>query len=94
MKKTTIYLSLAVLLAACGSSDSNTNIAKLQKQKDSLKTIYDDISDQIAAIDEKLMALDTNLKLPLVTVGSIEKKSFEHYVELQGAVEGGGNALV
>ena len=94
MKTTTIYLSLAVLLAACGSSDSNTDIAKLQKQKDSLKTIYDDISGQIAAIDEKLIALDTNVKLTLVTTGTIEKKSFGHYVEVQGSVEVGWNALV
>ena len=94
MKTTTMYLSLAILLAACGSSNSNEGMALLEQKKDSLKTIYDDIAKQIAVIDEKLMALDTTIQFPLVTVNTVEEKEFEHYVEIQGAVEVGGNALV
>jgi RND family efflux transporter MFP subunit len=94
MKRRLIYVSLSVILAACGSSNTNEDIVVLQHRKDSLKIVYADVAAQIAAIDEQLIVLDTTIKLPLITVGTIEEKAFEHYVEIQGAVEVGGNALV
>jgi RND family efflux transporter MFP subunit len=95
MKTTTIYLGLAILLAACGgSTNTNNEIETLQHKKDSLKTIYDDIALQIAEIDEALIEKDTLIKFPLVTVNLVEEKIFEHFVGVQGAVEVGGNALV
>jgi RND family efflux transporter MFP subunit len=93
MKNTLIYIGSAIILTACGSS-SNDNISVLQQRKDSLRTVYDEIAQQIAIIDEKLNALDTTIKLPLVTANIVEEKTFEHFVEVQGTVEVGGNALV
>ncbi|PJB14816.1 MAG: hypothetical protein CO118_06625 [Flavobacteriales bacterium CG_4_9_14_3_um_filter_32_8] len=92
--KTIVYLGLVVIIASCGSSDSNNKLAKLQHQKDSLKTIYNDIAQQIAKLDEQIVSLDTAIQLPLVTVNRVEQRTFEHYVEIQGAVSVGGNALV
>jgi RND family efflux transporter MFP subunit len=94
MKTGTIYLSLAIFLLACGGVNTNNEIATLKHKKDSLKNIYDDIALQIAKIDEELISLDTLIKLPLVTVNTVEEKEFEHFVDVQGAVEVGGNALV
>ncbi len=93
MKQSLIYLSLVVILAACGSS-TTSDVTILQQKKDSLKTIYDDIAQQIASIDQELKTLDTTIKLPLITVNTIETRAFEHFVEVQGSVEIGGNALV
>lgn len=95
MKKVTLILSLATLLASCGSKSSeNKNVAQLHKTKDSLKIIYDNIAIQIAAIDNQLKALDTSIALPLVTIKEVEVKTFSHFVEVQGAVETGGNATL
>ncbi|MCO6499960.1 MAG: efflux RND transporter periplasmic adaptor subunit [Vicingus serpentipes] len=94
MKKAVIYLVGAIFLVACGSSEINENVAQLQHKKDSLKLVYTDIAKAIEAIDEQLKALDTTVQLPLVTVNTIEQKMFEHFVEVQGEVEVGGNALV
>jgi len=94
MDKLVITLGIATTLFACGSGESNKSIAELQHQKDSLKTVYTDIASQIATIDEQLKVLDTTIKLPLVTAGIVEEKTFEHFVEIQGSVEVGGNALL
>lgn len=93
MKKVIIYLSAAIILASCGSKGKD-EIAVLQQQKDSLKTIYDDVAQQIAKIDEQLKDLDTTVKHPLVTVNKVEVSEFSHYVDVQGVVETGGNALL
>jgi len=94
MKKTLLYFSTAVFFLACGTSDTGDDITVLQQKKDSLKTVYTDVAAQIAVIDEQLKILDTTIKLPLVTAEEIEEMTFEHFVEVQGAVEVGGNALI
>jgi len=69
-------------------------MAKLKSQKDSLKTIYEDVAKKIAAIDEQLKDLDTSIVHPLVTINQIKLTKFEHFVDVQGMVETGGNALL
>ena len=94
MKKIILILSLAFLAYSCGSNSGADNLAELHQQKDSLKTLYDDIAAQIAAIDQQIKAADTNARLPLVTLNAVEVKTFNHFVDVQGAVETGGNALL
>ncbi len=94
MNKLIITIGIASTLFACGSKEANNSITELTQKKDSLKTIYSDIATQIASIDEQLKVLDTTIKLPIVTAGIVEEKAFEHFVEIQGAVEVGGNALL
>ena len=95
MKKITLIISVASILFACGSGqEGSQDVLVLQEKKDSLKTVYEDIASQIAAIDEQLKELDTTISLPFVTTKTVENKAFSHYVEIQGAVETGGNAAV
>lgn len=95
MKKATLILGIATLIASCGSKSSeNQNVVELHKTKDSLKTIYDNIALQIAEIDNQLKALDTTITLPIVTTKKVEVKAFSHFLEVQGAVETGGNATL
>ncbi|MCB0400644.1 MAG: efflux RND transporter periplasmic adaptor subunit [Flavobacteriales bacterium] len=95
MKKAVLALSTAAVLVSCGSGEQvDQNIEALQQRKDSLKTIYEDIAAQIALVDEQLKALDTTIVLPLVTTKTVENKPFAHFVEIQGAVETGGNATI
>lgn len=93
--KEALIFGLVLFLLACGSStESNVDIQLLHQKKDSLKEIHEKISAEIALIDEQLKTLDTNVSLPIVTTKPIEIKPFNHFVEIQGAVETGGNALV
>ena len=94
MKKITTLIGLATILVACGSSEENATVVELQQKKDSLTAVYDDVALQIAAIDEQLKAMDTTISLPMVTVNKVGVKPFSHYVEIQGAVETGGNAAL
>lgn len=94
MKKIILIISLAFFAYSCGSNSGTDNLAELHQQKDSLKTLYDDIAAQIAAIDQQIKAADTNARLPLVTLNAVEVKTFNHFVDIQGAVETGGNALL
>ena len=94
MKKRIIYASTALILFACGSSNTDKNVAALQYQKDSLKSIYDDLAKQIAELDLQLAALDTNLKFDLVTTENVTIKPFKHFFDVQGVVEVGGEAVI
>ncbi|MCB0408619.1 MAG: efflux RND transporter periplasmic adaptor subunit, partial [Flavobacteriales bacterium] len=95
MKKIIALVSISVIIASCGShSDMNVDVMNLQQKKDSLKSVYNDIANQIAQIDEQLKAMDTTIQLPLVTTQMVSIKPFSHFVEVQGNVETGGNALV
>ncbi len=93
MRNWILIIGIAIVAYSCGSK-STDSLAELKQQKDSLKTLYDDIAIQIAAIDQQIKAADTNLRLPLVTLNAVEVKTFNHFVEVQGAVETGGNALL
>ena len=94
MKKITSILILSTILVACGSTEENQTVAELQQKKDSLISVYDEVAQQISVIDEQLKALDTTISLPMVTVNKVSVKPFGHYVEIQGAVETGGNAAL
>ena len=95
MKQVTLILSIAIIVASCGSKSSeNQSVVQLHKTKDSLKTIYDNLALQIAEIDNQLKTLDTTITLPIVTTKNVEVKAFSHFLEVQGAVETGGNATL
>jgi len=93
MKNWILIIGIAILAYSCGSK-STDSLAELKQQKDSLKSLYDDIAAQIAVIDQQIKAADTTARLPLVTLNTVEVKPFSHFVEIQGAVETGGNALL
>ena len=94
MKQSIILIGIALLAFSCGNNNENDSLSVLKEKKDSLKTVYDDIAAQIAIIDQQIKAADTNLRLPLITLMPVEVKTFHHFVEVQGAVETGGNALL
>jgi membrane fusion protein (multidrug efflux system) len=93
MKNWILIIGIAIVAYSCGSK-STDSLAELKQQKDSLKSLYDDIAAQIAVIDQQIKAADTTARLPLVTLNTVEVKPFSHFVEIQGAVETGGNALL
>jgi RND family efflux transporter MFP subunit len=86
MKKIIYTVLAAASFAAC-QPEANSDIEKLQNERDSLVTLQSEVKTQIKALDEQLTSLDTTIKLSLVTAKSIELTSFNHYFKVYGIVE-------
>jgi RND family efflux transporter MFP subunit len=102
MKKLVYSLTIAILLVACGNS-GETSIEQAIESKDlevirsKRSTITEELKvleSQITQLDEAILELDDNAKLPLVSVLNINSQEFQHYLELQGDVMTNQNILV
>jgi RND family efflux transporter MFP subunit len=90
MTKSIISLLLLVFVIACSKpADKKTELAKLKKQQDELAV-------QIKALESKLSVNDTNTisKLTSVAVTAAQPAVFNHYLEVQGKVDGEDNIAV
>lgn len=95
MKKLLLLFPFALLLAACSSSsveEANTipedlegKRALLKEKRQALKSLQDDIETLEAAIQKQ----DPNAreKRTLVTTTNLNRKDFQHFVEVQGAIQ-------
>lgn len=82
-------LGIVVLLASCGGKmDKKAELEKLKKQ-------HDEIANQIKKIETELKLTDsTSAKFTDVMVTKVEKAEFNHYIEVQGKVDGEENTSV
>lgn len=88
MKQIFIFSSLLLLIASCGQKELS-NLEQLQMTKDSLKK-------QLSLVNSKITKLDTTKEevVLIVTSTVIEKRDFQHKIELQGEVETDQNILI
>jgi RND family efflux transporter MFP subunit len=90
MKKGLLKVSviLSVLLVAC-TSESKSTIDELKEKQAKLK-------QELAEINQQLVALDTTQKTVVLNVTStkVEVTNFQHKIELQGMVESDQNILL
>jgi membrane fusion protein, multidrug efflux system len=92
MKNTTrtlIILMLAVFVASCGKTDKKAELDKLKKQ-------HDELSAKIKTLENELQLSDTtaNVKLTSVAVTEAKPAAYNHYIEVQGKVDGEDNIAV
>lgn len=87
--KSIIVLALVIIAAACSSSvDKKAELEKLKKQ-------HDQISEQIKKLETELKVNDsTSSKLTDVMVTDVQPSEFNHYIEVQGKVDGQDNVAV
>lgn len=88
MKKTIAYLGIAALLAACGAAEPTDDLGRKRHERDSLKTVYDELGKQIKTIEDWLAENDSTVKRNLPSVRTLELKpgTFAHYVDVHGNV--------
>ncbi len=89
-KNSIVILALAVLAVSCGKSpDKNAQLAELKKQ-------YTEIGNQIKTIEAELQAAGGQVKAKLTPVSTTVAKTeaFNHYLEVQGKVDGEDNIAV
>ena len=85
-----IFVALVVFAVACGSSvDKKAELAKLQKQ-------HDELAVKIKKLESELQIGDSTTKTKVTSVSVTEAKAqeFNHYLEVQGKVDGEDNIAV
>lgn len=92
MKKIVFILGILVTIAACQKqTDKTAELAKLMKE-------HDKISEQISKLQAEIAASDTSagakMKVKNVAVSEIKIQPFNHYIEIQGKVDGDDNVTV
>ena len=85
----------SLLLISCGDNTSNksvektlksNNIKKITKKRDELLANEELLSKNIQKLNNKIEALDTTKKAPLITTIIAKKELYNHFLELQGNV--------
>ena len=83
MKKSLFILGLLIVAIAYSSPDKKAKLEKLKKE-------HNQISDQIAILEKELNTAD---KTPatIVSVQPLTVQPFDHYIEVQGRIDGNEN---
>ncbi len=89
MKKFLIIISIVATVAACSKGDKKAQLEELISERDKL-------TEQIAALQKEIAAEngDSTQKTTLVEIAEIKMQEFNHYVEVQGSVDGEDNIYV
>lgn len=91
--KNAIKILTVLILASCGGKTPET----IKKQIDKQKTIISKTEDKITKLEAELAALDTAGKKTdskLVAVEELRTEKFEHFIEVQGSLDGDYNVAV
>ncbi len=90
MKNILILAAIVLIGAACNkSADKKAQLADLKKQRDELTV-------KIQTLEEDLGKKDpgANVKMTTVAIAAAEKTTFDHFLEVQGRVDGEDNIAV
>lgn len=87
----------SLLLVSCGSAVEKKGIDDKKKQLAELKTQAKKISSSIELLEKEIAKLDTSFhveqKTKLITVETLKKQDFKHYIEVQGNVDAEENVI-
>ncbi|MEI6348909.1 MAG: efflux RND transporter periplasmic adaptor subunit [Bacteroidota bacterium] len=87
MKKMIIMFIAVTFLVSCGSGDKKAKLDKLKKQKSEIEL-------EIKTLEAEVLGSDSTKKnTNIVSVTELIPTEFNHYVELQGRVDGEDNVI-
>jgi RND family efflux transporter MFP subunit len=89
MKKLVIILGIIITIVACKSGDKKSQLDKLIKERDALTEKINTLQKEYDATNP-----DTTAKIKLVELTEVKIQEFNHYVEVQGKVDGEDNIYV
>ncbi len=89
MTKSIIVLALVIIAFACSNTgNKKAELVKLKKQ-------HDELAEQIKKLESELKVSDsTSIKFTDVMVTELQPSEFNHYIEVQGKVDGQDNVAV
>lgn len=102
MRKIYSLFIVTLLLASCGGKKeqsvqevlASNDLAKLREKKAALDTELQTLTADIKLLNDEISKLDTNKKIPLITVLTAKEQEFNHFLELQGNVQTKQNVLI
>lgn len=87
----------SLLLVSCGNFVEKNGIDDKKKQLAEYKTQVKDLSGKIEMLEKEIAKLDTGYhvaqKTKLITVETLKKQDFKHYIEVQGNVDAEENVI-
>ena len=83
MKKIFFVIGILIFVFACSSPDKKTQLENLKKQ-------HDKIAIQISSLEKELYPAG-NQPVTNVSVESLTMQPFDHYIEVQGRIDGNEN---
>ncbi|MFZ4521662.1 MAG: efflux RND transporter periplasmic adaptor subunit [Bacteroidales bacterium] len=88
MKHFFLVTGILLILAGCSSKDGDK-----KSRLDQLKKEHDKLTEEIMKLEKELAPANATTSTP-VTVDVLTKKTFEHYIEVQGRIDGNENIAV
>lgn len=88
MKKILIFIGIMAIMAACSNSGNK------QAQLDKLKKEHDKLTADIAQLEKELYPEGTATEAAMVMVDTVSTVLFEHFIEVQGRIDGNENVAV
>ena len=88
MKKILYFSGILLVLASCSGRETDKR-ARL----DQLKKQHDQLTVEIMALEKELTP-ENSIAATRVTVDILRKQNFEHYIEVQGRIDGNENIAV
>lgn len=86
MKKLFFVVGILIFLSGCGSPDKKAQLEKLKKE-------HDNIAVQISNLEKELYP-SGNTTVTNVTVEPLAKTLFDHFIEVQGRIDGNENIAI
>ncbi|MEW6701340.1 MAG: efflux RND transporter periplasmic adaptor subunit [Bacteroidota bacterium] len=90
MKKLILSFVTIGILASCGSSDKQAQLDKLKKQRTEIDAEIKTLETELAAESGN----KENKKTRSVLISALDFQPFQHYIEVQGKVDGNENVIV
>ncbi|OFX18956.1 MAG: hypothetical protein A2033_01365 [Bacteroidetes bacterium GWA2_31_9] len=89
MKSIFSIIILVLFFASCKNSDKKAELESLKKQ-------HDELSEKIKALEEEIAKTDSTVDIQskFVKVDEVKTQKFEHFIEVQGKVDGDKNVAV
>ncbi|NII24795.1 efflux RND transporter periplasmic adaptor subunit [Pseudoflavitalea sp. X16] len=91
-------LAMVLLLAACGATSGDKDLAKKKEQLKGLKAEQKELATKIDSLEAQIQRLDTTAvkeeKTKLVALTSLQPGSFTHYIDLKGSINTENSAFV
>jgi RND family efflux transporter MFP subunit len=86
MKKI-LVLIIAITIISCNEEVKQTgSLQELKSQKTLLVGKIDSLTTLLKSVENEILLLDPNSRLPIITTIPVKNKTFKHYVEIQGVV--------
>ena len=92
-----VLIGLSVFATSCGGGKKKMETEDKKKQLAEYKTQLKELTGKIESLEKEIAKLDTSFhveqKTKLITVETLKKQDFKHYVEVQGNVDAEENVI-